>query len=311
MKFPSVRTLSLALVAFLLAALGLIVDEVTEGDTLQFDQAFLLSLREPGDPTNPIGPTWLEEVARDITALGGVVVLTLLTTLVTIHFMLRGKPRSGLLVAVAAISGTLISNILKVTFDRPRPELTAIMEYGRGSFPSGHSTMAAVVYLTLGVMLAETTGKPSLKAFYLATAGLVIVLVGLSRLYLGVHYPTDVAAGWMIGASWAIICGQIAAWLKSSKKIERSAAGNIKGAAVTDATDFDPRTVNLVTVGRTDGLRPWNVKLFDSGGRTELREGFGTEADASLEAQRLRELYGLETSGSAGASDLLLSRDPS
>ncbi|MEO7222624.1 MAG: phosphatase PAP2 family protein, partial [Devosia sp.] len=205
MKFITIRNVALLLLAALLTGLGLIIDEVAEGDTLRFDQAFLLALREPGDPTNPIGPVWLEEVARDITALGGVAVLTLLTTLVAAHFLLRGKPRSALFVALAAITGTMVSNILKGIFDRPRPELTAIMEYGRGSFPSGHSTMSAVVYLTLGVMLATAAKELKLKVFYVAIAIVVIALVGLSRLYLGVHYPTDVAAGWAIGASWAIL----------------------------------------------------------------------------------------------------------
>lgn len=225
MKILSARNIALALVAGLLTALGLIIDEVVEGDTLQFDRAFLLALREPGDPTNPIGPIWLEEVARDITALGGVAVLTLLTTLVTVQFFLRGKPRSGLFVAFATISGTLISNVLKIVFDRPRPELTAIMEYGRGSFPSGHSTMSAVVYLTLAVMLAVEAPNRRLTAFYIGSALVLIVLVGLSRLYLGVHYPTDVAAGWAIGASWAILFAVVASWLKDRRKIEAASEG--------------------------------------------------------------------------------------
>ncbi|HZY68051.1 MAG TPA: phosphatase PAP2 family protein, partial [Devosia sp.] len=170
MKLVTPRNVALLLVALLLTGLGLIIDGVTDGDTLEWDQAFLLALREPGQPTNPVGPVWLEEVARDVTALGGVAVLTLLTTLVTVQFFLRGKPRSGLFVALATISGTLLSNVLKIVFDRPRPELTAIMEYGRGSFPSGHSTMSAVVYLTLGVMLAVAARKVRLRIFYIATA---------------------------------------------------------------------------------------------------------------------------------------------
>lgn len=221
MKLVTPRNIGLLLLALLLTGLGSIIDGVTDGDTLEWDQAFLLALREPGQPTNPVGPVWLEEVARDITALGGVAVLTLLTTLVTVQFFLRGKPRSGAFVALATISGTLLSNALKIVFDRPRPELTAIMEYGRGSFPSGHSTMSAVVYLTLGVMLAVASRQLRLKVFYIATAVALIVLVGLSRLYLGVHYPTDVAAGWAIGASWAILWALLASWLKDRHTIER------------------------------------------------------------------------------------------
>lgn len=220
MKYITARNIALLLLAAMLAGLGFLIDEVSEGDTLKFDQAFLLVLREPGDPTNPIGPVWLEEVARDITALGGVAVLTLLTTMVTLQFFLRRKPRSAMFLALATISGTVISNILKGLFDRPRPELTAIMEYGRGSFPSGHSTMSAVVYLTLGIMLAVGTRERKLKIFYVAVALVLIVLVGFSRLYLGVHYPTDVAAGWAIGASWAILWALVASWLKDRDHIE-------------------------------------------------------------------------------------------
>ena len=220
MKLVTARNVALVILAALLTGLGVLIEDVTEGETLPFDQAFLLALREPGDPTNPIGPVWLEEVARDITALGGVAVLTLLTTLVTLHFFLRGKPRSGLFLALAVISGTVLSNILKGFFDRPRPELTAIMEYGKGSFPSGHSTLSAVVYLTLATMLALSSKRLALKAFYLVSAVLLILLVGLSRLYLGVHYPTDVAAGWAIGASWAILWSVVASWLRDRDHIE-------------------------------------------------------------------------------------------
>lgn len=220
MKLITARNIALVLVAVLLGGLGMIIDEVTEGDTLNFDQAVLLALRVPGDPTSPIGPTWLPEVARDITALGGVAVLTLLTILVTLHFILRRKARPGVFVALAVISGTVLSNILKGLFDRPRPELTAIAEYGKGSFPSGHSTMSAVVYLTLAIMLAVTEKRRVLKVFYVVAAIFLILVVGLSRLYLGVHYPTDVAAGWAIGASWAILWAVVASWLRDRGQVE-------------------------------------------------------------------------------------------
>lgn len=199
----------LAIAALVLAAL-LIAYAVVRGASQPFDEAVLLALRVPGDPTDPIGPHELEEMARDITALGGVAVLTLLTTLATIQFVLRREWPSALLVSASAFSGTMISNILKTIFDRPRPELTAIAEYGVGSFPSGHSTASAVVYLTLGLMLAAAADRRHMKIFYILTAVLLTVLVGLSRLYLGVHFPTDVAAGWAIGAAWALTCTVVA-----------------------------------------------------------------------------------------------------
>jgi undecaprenyl-diphosphatase len=196
----------MALIALLLIGFGLIADEVSEGDTLDFDKAVLAALREPGKLQEPVGPAWLEEAARDITALGGVAILTLLVTLVVIHFVLRGKWRTGAFLAFVVIAGTLISNALKVFFDRPRPDLTGIVHVATASFPSGHATVSAVVYLSLGVVLARASERRRLKLFYIAAAIVLTGIVGLSRLYLGVHYPTDVAAGWALGAAWAILC---------------------------------------------------------------------------------------------------------
>jgi undecaprenyl-diphosphatase len=196
----------MALIALLLIGFGLIADEVSEGDTLDFDKSVLAALREPGNLRDPIGPSWVEEAARDITALGGVAILTLLVTLVVIHFVLRGKWRTGAFLAFVVIAGTLISNALKVFFDRPRPDLTGIVHVATASFPSGHATVSAVVYLSLGVVLARASERKRLKLFYIAAAIVLTGIVGLSRLYLGVHYPTDVAAGWALGAAWAILC---------------------------------------------------------------------------------------------------------
>lgn len=206
LRHLNLRTLDLLTLLTLIAAAVLIGAAVSTGATQHFDQAVLLALRVPGEPTVPIGPKWLSEMARDVTALGGVAVLTILTFLVTVQFLLRREWASAILVAVSAISGTMLSNVLKSIFDRPRPDITAITEYGVGSFPSGHSTASAVVYLTLGMLLAKAAEQRRMKVFYIGAAVLLTGLVGVSRLYLGVHYPTDVAAGWSIGAAWAIVC---------------------------------------------------------------------------------------------------------
>lgn len=196
----------MAMSALLLVGFGLIADEVSEGDSLDFDKAVLAALREPGNLQDPVGPAWLEEAARDVTALGGVAILSLLVTLVVAHFMLRGKWRTGAFLAFVVIAGTMLSNALKVFFDRPRPDLTGIVHVASASFPSGHATVSAVTYLSLGVVLARASDRRRLKLFYIAVAILLTGIVGLSRLYLGVHYPTDVAAGWALGAAWAIVC---------------------------------------------------------------------------------------------------------
>jgi undecaprenyl-diphosphatase len=214
----------MALIALLLVGFGLIADEVGEGDSLDFDKAVLAALREPGNLQDPIGPVWVEEAARDITALGGVAFLSLLVTLIVIHFLLQRKWRTGAFLAFVVVAGTLISNALKAFFDRPRPDLTGIVHVVTASFPSGHATVSAVTYLSLGVVLARASERHRMKVFYILTAIFLTGIVGLSRLYLGVHYPTDVAAGWAIGGAWAILCALATAPAGQRTPIEQDKA---------------------------------------------------------------------------------------
>lgn len=184
-----------------------LADEVLEGATRDLDRDILLALRVPGDLSDPIGPPWVEEMGRDLTALGGTVVLTLATLLVSGYFLMRHKVSSMLFLLAAVGGGIALSSIAKVLFDRPRPDL---VPHGSivhtASFPSGHSMMAAVAYLSLGVLLARVQPLRRLKLFILASAVLLTLLVGVSRVYLGVHWPTDVFAGWLAGAGWAAVC---------------------------------------------------------------------------------------------------------
>ena len=207
-------------VGLLLAGFGLLADEVVEGDTLSVDNAILLALREPGEPGNPIGPPWLEEAGRDITALGGVSVLTIIVVAVAMHLILNGRARTAAYLTFAVATGTILSTALKALFDRPRPDLIGVVRIFTASFPSGHATVSAVAYLTLGALLAEATKRRSLKVFYISCAVFLTVVVGVSRIYLGVHYPTDVLAGWALGTAWALLCATTVHWLKS-----RSAMG--------------------------------------------------------------------------------------
>ncbi|MFA7413866.1 MAG: phosphatase PAP2 family protein [Rhizobium sp.] len=193
-----------AVVAGLLAAFGMIADEVSEGETLGLDEAVLMALRTPGNPADPIGPAWLEEAARDVTALGSFSVLTILVLVVVIHLFLIRRQRTGWFLALSVIGGTIMSTTLKSFYDRPRPDLTGAARVFTASFPSGHATISAVVYLTLGALLAEMADRRSQQVLYLGSAIFLAVIIGLSRVYLGVHYPTDVLAGWSIGAGWAL-----------------------------------------------------------------------------------------------------------
>ena len=198
-----------------------LADEVLEGSTRSYDETVLLMLRTPGDTADPLGPPWVEEMGRDITALGGTSVLSLLTMAVCIFLMLEKKRQAAAFVLAAVTSGLLLSTLLKLGFDRPRPDLVA---HGSivytASFPSGHSMLAAVTYLTLGALLARVYGRRRVKVFLLTTAVALTVLVGCSRVYLGVHWPTDVLAGWTAGAAWACICWLGARWLQGRRRLE-------------------------------------------------------------------------------------------
>ena len=204
--------------AGLLGGFGLLADEVVEGDTLNFDNAVLMALRTPGDPADPIGPAWFEEAVRDVTSLGSFSVLGILVVVVFAYLLLVGKQRTGWFMVFAVVGGTIISTVLKALFDRPRPDLTGVAEVFTASFPSGHATVSAVVFLTIGAMLAEATPERRLKLLYIATAILLTVLVGVSRIYLGVHYPTDVLAGWSLGAAWALLCTTAAHFARERAK---------------------------------------------------------------------------------------------
>ncbi|MEX2617187.1 MAG: phosphatase PAP2 family protein [Alphaproteobacteria bacterium] len=211
----------LALLAASLWAFVGISEEVVEGETHAIDEAILLALRAPGDGSDPLGPGWVEELGRDATALGGVGVLTFITVASAIYLALRRKYRAAAFVVVAIASGVALSYALKAGFDRPRPDLVphGSIVYTT-SFPSGHSMMAALVYLTLGALLARLQPEKRLKAYMLLLAILMTIAVGVSRVYLGVHWPTDVLAGWAAGATWALISWAIVLWMQRYRKVE-------------------------------------------------------------------------------------------
>lgn len=214
---------SLALLIFglgLFAFIG-IADEVLEGDTLRIDRWVLLALRAPGDPGDPLGPAWVEEMFRDFTALGGTGVLSLLTLISVGYLWLQGMRRIALFLLLAILGGLLLSLALKTGFDRPRPDLVShgSMIY-TSSFPSGHSMLAAVVYLTGGALLAVVHTAHRVRVYLISCAVLATLLVGASRVYLGVHWPSDVLAGWAAGAAWAAACWLSAHWLQQRGRIE-------------------------------------------------------------------------------------------
>lgn len=207
---------------FLLATLGggvwlflEVADAVLEGETRSVDETLLLAMRTAGDVGDPLGPPWFEEVARDVTALGGATVLVFVTLATVLYFLLRGMRLNAVFVGAAVVGGSLLSLLFKAGFDRPRPTLVPHeSQVYSASFPSGHSMMSAVVYLTLGVLLARIHNRWLMKVYFLGIALLLTGAIGTSRVYLGVHWPTDVLAGWAAGAVWAMICWAMALWLQ-------------------------------------------------------------------------------------------------
>ncbi|WP_271180685.1 phosphatase PAP2 family protein [Ancylobacter defluvii] len=213
--------LILALAAAGLLVFALIADGVHEGETRGFDETVLLLFRQAGNPALPIGPIWLEIAVRDFTSLGSTTGLATLTLLTAGYLAVDGKRAAALFVLIATSSGMLLSFALKIGFNRPRPDIVdRLVDVHTLSFPSGHAMGAAVTYLTLGVLIVRTESKRCIKVYVLGVALGLTLLIGLSRIYLGVHWPTDVLAGWCAGSAWALLCWLVASWLQRRGQIE-------------------------------------------------------------------------------------------
>jgi undecaprenyl-diphosphatase len=196
--------------------------EVREGETAAFDARILKAFRQPQDPNLLRGPRWTQTVVRDVTALGGAVVMALVVVAVCGFLLLTRRHHMMWLVLAATIGATAINSTIKNVVRRERPQIVPqLTDVSSESFPSGHSAMSAAVYLTLGGLLAQTVSHRRVKLYFLALAMLATGLVGLSRVMLGVHYPTDVLGGWMTGLLWALCCWLVARYLQRRGKLER------------------------------------------------------------------------------------------
>ncbi|WP_183918962.1 phosphatase PAP2 family protein [Rhizobium lentis] len=220
--YEPLTLITMASIAGGLFVLQRLTSEVLEGETFRFDETILLALRRANDLAVPIGPAWLTHAVDDITSLGGVTVLSLLTGLITIYLLLDRRWPIALFIFSSVLTGWLASTTLKILIARPRPDVVPhLVEVSDLSFPSGHAMVSAVTYLTLGALLARTQRYRSTRIFVMAAGVFLAVIIGLSRIYLGVHYPTDVFAGWCAGAIWALGC-----WLISKRFVPSRAPGD-------------------------------------------------------------------------------------
>ncbi|WP_414829746.1 phosphatase PAP2 family protein [Alteromonas sp. H39] len=193
---------------------------ISTTETVQLDRNILLLLREPGDVTNPIGPTWLEEMMRDVTALGSNWILFFLVLIATVYLKLVNQSRLAILLVTAIVTGFIVAFSLKHGIDRPRPDLVShgTMVY-TASFPSAHAMMSTLVYFTLAALLSQSQARRRVKLLLYICAGFLALWVGSSRVYLGVHWPSDVIAGWCAGGFWALLFYYLATRLSLKEKL--------------------------------------------------------------------------------------------
>jgi undecaprenyl-diphosphatase len=190
--------------------------EISEGDTSAFDRKLIRLLRHSDMGGQPIGPAWFKDSMRDVTALGGFTFLTLMTIVVVLSLFFHRKRREGIIVATTAISSQTSIEILTFLYDRPRPDpvLPQLHAY-TASFPSGHTTESTAIFLTVATVIAALEANDNVKILIYAVAAFIIFAIGLSRVYLGMHWPTDVLGGWVLGTAWAL-----AAWTALRYKTE-------------------------------------------------------------------------------------------
>lgn len=195
---------------------------VVRGHTEAIDRSILLALRQNGQPANPVGPVWLEELMRDITALGGNGFVFLLVAVVVGYLLLEQQKRLAVFLLGSIGGGLLLSLALKGWIGRARPDLVAHgQQVMTASFPSMHSTMATACFLSVAIVLGRSTRRRALRSYLTGVGVTLALLVGFSRVYLGVHWPTDVIAGWTLGAGWALVCFFMARRLQRRNLMER------------------------------------------------------------------------------------------
>lgn len=221
---PHRRTLLFVLLAVIIGiAFGALASVATAGNTLAFDHWLISWLRDPVDSSMPVGPRWFRATMLDLTGWGNTASLTVLTVIVVGYLLVMRKAATAVYLAAAAAGGAVVNSTLKAIIDRPRPDIVShLVEVSSASFPSGHAMNSAVVFLTLGAVLSRIHTQPRVRAYILTVAVLLTLTIGFSRVYLGVHWPSDVLAGWLVGGVWATLCWMLAQRLQRQKTLEPS-----------------------------------------------------------------------------------------
>jgi len=195
---------------------------VTNGTTKQFDESIIKYFRVEGNNSEPTGPYFLTESMRDITSLGGETIITIITIFVVGFLYFQKRYNTMWLLLVATIGGILISLGLKEFYGRARPDISyRLISVTPLSFPSGHSMMSAIVYLTQAAIIARIQKNKKIRIYILSAALFLVFIIGFSRVYLGVHYPTDVIGGWTVGLAWASFCWLVAWYLQKRNKLKQ------------------------------------------------------------------------------------------
>lgn len=198
---------SLAMMAFVAGGTALFIlmtALATRGDPAAFDRDILLAMRRAGDLATPAGPSWLPGFAQGVTELGGTPVLLTLTIALAGYFIMKRNGGSLAILLAAVIGESIVVGQMKQAFGRVRPDfLPHLVEATSPSFPSGHSASAAAIFLTLAALIARETRDRAVRNYVFFVAVVLALMVGASRVYLGVHYPTDVIGGFGFGAAWA------------------------------------------------------------------------------------------------------------
>lgn len=186
-----------------------------EGQVELADEAIFAWLRSGA----PSGIPWFTEAVRDVSSLGSLSILIGTSLIAFAYLALLGRWWAAFHVFIAAAGGIALGMGLKIPFDRARPDLLLHeSQVFTRSFPSAHATASAAVFLTLAALVARERNSAAQRGYILAVIAMIVILIGISRIYLGVHWPSDVAAGWALGSAWACGC-----WLVLARRRDQLA----------------------------------------------------------------------------------------